>query len=104
MRATIPPSLAFFVLLSLASWSVDANAQDIRDKVAAPPEAGSMSGLIDPDSSIYGIPFGTTEDQFITQFGRPTGYLRLAAGMTGMIYGKTHCFLFAGGQLAGVRI
>jgi hypothetical protein len=24
--------------------------------------------------------------------------------MTGMIYGRTHCFLFVGGQLAGVRI
>lgn len=101
MSKRLTPRFAFLILTSLA---ISADAQDIRSKVAAPPGVVKASEIIDPDSSIYGIPFGTTEDQFIAQFGNPMGYVRLPDGMTGMVYGKTHCFLFAGGQLAGLRV
>ena len=99
-----PGSLYRFSFIAFLSLTVTAYAQDIRDKVAAPPGVPKASEVIDPDSNIYGIPFGTTEDQFIAQFGNPMGYVRLPGGLTGMIYGRSHCFLFAGGQLTGLRI
>lgn len=93
---------SLFTILTLLALT--SGAQDIRDKVAAPPGVAKASEIIDPDSSIYGIPYGITEDQFIAQFGNSMAYLRLPGNLTGMVYGKTHCFLFAGGKLAGLRI
>jgi hypothetical protein len=96
--------MRFFLLLLITLAMPSAFAQDIRDKVAVPATKTKISETIDPDSNIYGIPYGISEDEFIAQFGSPTGYLRLSAGESGMIYGRTHCFLFSNGRLSGVRI
>lgn len=90
-----------FVLLLLLG--VATFAEDIRQKVATPTTT-LLSETIDPENAIYGIPFGTTEDQFIAQFGSPWVYLRLSATETGMVYGRTHCFLFRNGVMSGLRI
>src|ERR1044072_1481143 len=79
-------------------------AQDIRDKVASPAAPERISETIDPDLHIYGIPFGTSEDEFISRFGKPTAYLRLSANESGMVYGKKHCFLFTNSRLSGVYV
>lgn len=89
--------LVFF--LALAGY-----AQDIRCKVQTDTSTEQLTKLIDPDSGIYGIAYGTTEDEFISKFGNPNGYLRLSPGTTAMIYGKSHAFLFSGNKLTGVRI
>ena len=84
--------------------SASVRAEDIRDKVAVPAVRQSIIESIDPDAHIYGIPYGTTEDQFIAQYGSPTGYLRLTATDSAMCYGKSTAFLFTAGKLSGVRI
>src|SRR5947207_10389417 len=88
------------LLLGLAPFTAD----DIRSKVADGKEERKLTRFIDPDKSIFGMAFGTTEDEFIAMHGKPTGYVRLTGDETAMIYGKSHAFIFEGSKLAGVRI
>jgi len=81
-----------------------ASAQDIRDKVVPAAVEEQLPNLIDPDVSIYGIPFGVSEDEFIVRYGNATGYVRITPHESGMIYGRSHCFFFTDGKLSGVRI
>ena len=81
-----------------------ASAQDVRDKVTSAATEATLSNLIDPDASIYGIVCRTSEDEFISRFGKPTGYVRITPHESGMIYGRGHCFFFTDGKLSGVRI
>jgi hypothetical protein len=95
-------TIIFVALLTFASASF--GADDVRSKVYEGKKQKQLTTRIDPDKSIYGIPFGTTEDKFIAAHGKPMGYLRLSAAETAMLYGKTHAFIFDSGKLAGVRI
>src|SRR5262249_41501270 len=79
-------------------------ADDIRPKVADGKNETGLTRRIDPDKSIYGIPFGTREDDFIARHGKPTGYMRLGGAETALVYGKSHAFLFKSGSLVGIRI
>jgi hypothetical protein len=72
---------------------------DVRSKVIGAGKAPALSRQINPDKDIYGIPFGTSEDEFIKAYGKPTGYVRLEGQDTAMLYGTTHA-----GKLVGVRI
>src|SRR6185295_17494075 len=69
-----------------------------------PVSGTSLSNIIDPDKSIYGVQWGSSEDEFIARFGNPTGYIRLNASDTVMLYGKSHAFIFTASKLSGVRI
>ena len=92
------PILAILVLTVCVS--LDVVAQDIRSKVAPTSEIN----IIDPDRSIYGVQWGSSEDEFISKFGRPNGYIRLNDAQTAMLYGKKHAFIFTSSKLSGVRI
>ena len=90
-------------LLILALFVSSTYAFDIRGMV----DGLSSSGLvktIDPDRSIFGVALGTSEDDFIGKYGKPTGYLVINATDSGMIYGKSHFFFFENKKLTGVRI
>jgi TonB family protein len=95
------PILAILVLT--ISLSLDVRAQDVRSKVG-PPSSPSGSNVIDPEKSLYGAQWGCTEDEFISKFGNPTGYIRLNDSETVMIYGKEQAFIFTSTRLSGVRI
>lgn len=95
------PILAILVLT--VAVSLDVGAQDVRSKVG-PTSATSFTNIIDPDKSIYGAEWGISEDDFITKFGRPIGYIRLNGTETVMLYGKEHAFTFTASKLSGVRI
>lgn len=92
------------VFLLVIAQALVCYAQDIRAKVQTERATGQITNVIDPDSSIYGIPYGTTEDEFVAQFGNPMGYMRMSGNTTCMIYGKSHGFIFEDGKLIGVRI
>jgi hypothetical protein len=92
------PILAILILTGAVSLAV--GAQDIRSKVASPSGA-SLTNIIDPDKSIYGEEWGSTEDEFISKFGYPTGYIRLNGAETAMLYGKNHAFIFTASKLSG---
>jgi hypothetical protein len=77
------PILAVLVLTLAAS--LDVVAQDVRSKVA-PSSGTSFTNIIDPDKSIYGAQWDTSEDEFISRFGNPTGYIRLNVAETAMLY------------------
>jgi hypothetical protein len=94
-------SLITFLLVACSTFGA---TNDIRSKVTEPKSYKKLSNRIDPDNHVYGIPLGTTEDQFIEDYGKATGYLRLNSEDTVMIYGKSHAFMFEHGKLAGVRI
>lgn len=95
------PILAILVLT--ISLSLDVRAQDVRSKVG-PPSSPSGSNIIDPEKSVYGAQWGCSEDEFISKFGNPTGYIRLNDSETVMIYGKEQAFIFTSAKLSGVRI
>ncbi len=92
-----------FLALLLFAFTLFA-AEDVRSRVADGGTKSALSSVIDPDKSIYGIPFGTSEDEFIAKCGKPTGYLRLSGAQTAMIYGQSHAFVFEDGKLLGLRI
>ena len=91
------------ILVLVVSVSLDVEAQDIRSKVA-PPSRTSFTNIIDPDKSVYGVQWGSSEDEFISKFGHPNGYIRLNGTETAMLYGKYHAFIFTASKLSGVRI
>lgn len=93
--------LVIFVLTMTISLQV--GAQDIRSKVG-PSSESSFTNIIDPDSGVYGTQWGSSEDEFIKNFGHPTGYIRLNGAETAMLYGKEHAFIFTASKLSGVRI
>lgn len=94
---------ATIAVLVLAA-SCMAAAEDIRDMVKAPEQAAIQTTRIDPDSHIFGIPFGTSEEDFFKRFGKPDGYVRFSGKEAGMLYGKSILFLFDNKQLSGVRL
>ena len=102
LQSFIMKTITLVTLLALASCTFAAD--DVRSKVTEAREQKKLTTRIDPDKSIYGIPFGTTEDEFIGTHGKPMGYLRLNGAETAMIYGKSHAFIFESGKLVGVRI
>ena len=79
-----------------------ADHPDIRDKVVAPSEKDI--DIIVPDQSIYGMPYGSSEEEFMKRFGKPDGYIQLRNRKSGMLYGKSHLFIFTNKRLSGVRI
>jgi hypothetical protein len=76
--------------------------EDIRSKVADATEQAPNNLIIDPDKSIFGIPLGTSEDEIIEKYGKPSGYLRLKGNQTAMIYGKSHALFLNDGKLTGI--
>jgi len=93
-----------FLLLAVFAPAWARADDDVRSKVVGPGKAPAQSRQIDPDKAIYGIPFGTSEDDFIKAYGKPTGYVQLEDQETAMLYGSSHAFLFEKGKLVGVRI
>src|SRR5262245_21848168 len=66
----------FSLLLMLCTSAWSHAADDIRSKVFdAARAARESSRTIHPDKAIYGIAFGTSEDEFIQAHGKPTGYV-----------------------------
>lgn len=61
-------------------------ADDVRSRVAAVDPSNGTT--IVPDVSIYGIPFGASEEQVIARFGKPNGYIQLLNKKSAMLYGK----------------
>jgi TonB family protein len=96
---------SFLAILVLAgTLSLKVKAQDVRSKVAPPSEKAAFTIVIDPDKSVFGAPWGSSEDEFVGRFGSPTGYIRLSGAETVMLYGKSHAFVFTDQKLSGVRI
>jgi TonB family protein len=91
------------ILILTATVALQVEAQDVRSKVGLPSET-SLTNIIDPDKSLYGAQWGSSEDEFINKFGSPTGYIRLNGTDTVMLYGKSHAFIFTAAKLSGVRI
>jgi hypothetical protein len=79
-------------------------AADIRSKVTGPSRTTFRGLEIDPDVSIYGVPFDGSEDEFMKVHGSPDGYVRLSDAHTALLYGRSHAFVFERGKLVGVRI
>jgi hypothetical protein len=59
---------------------------------------------INPDKHIYGIPFGTPENEIKKILGEPNGFLQFSKNHKGIMFGRQHVFLFRDGRLSGVRI
>ena len=60
--------------------------------------------IIDPDCSLFGFPFRTSEQTFIRAVGAPDGCLHVPGNESWLLYGKGCAFLFVNQQLQGVRL
>lgn len=78
---------------------------DVRQRVQSTDEAAQKSqGLIEIGKTIFGHPFGESEDEFIAKEGKPDGYLSLANRRAVLVYGNKTGFIFDEGKLNGIRI
>ncbi|MEW6087906.1 MAG: hypothetical protein AB1498_06330 [bacterium] len=75
---------------------------DNTKKTSAAEKKSMLTAVIDPDKSIFGIVYGTTEDEFKARFGPPLGCRELGKTGREMRYGKKYVFLFEKTKLAGV--
>jgi hypothetical protein len=94
----------FYAVALFVIFMARCGADDIRSKVGQEPGQKATDAVIDPDKSIFGVPSGTTEDEFIAKHGEPVGYMRLNGNTTAMLYGTSTAFLFKKDKLAGVLV
>ena len=62
-----------------------------------------LSPVINPGKSLFGISYGTGEDEFIARFGQPMKSIISGKTDREMMYGKKYIFLFKKTKLAGVK-
>jgi len=94
--------LSHLFLLTLLFLFQISPADDIRSKVTDLNEPGLKNNIIDPDNHIFGMPWGSTEDEVIEAWGKPTGYISFGEDRSGMFFGRHYIFLFDKGKLAGL--
>jgi hypothetical protein len=63
----------------------------------------TFSNQIDPDKSIFGLKYGASKNEVISQFGEPDGYIELRTNESVMVYGRTIGLLMKNDQLNGVH-
>ena len=103
-KATMNAALLLPLIALILHATAALAADDIRSKVGGPSRATFRGLEIDPDTHVYGVPFGASEDDFIKAHGKPDGYIRLNDTDTALLYGRSHAFVFEKGKLMGVRI
>ncbi len=54
---------------------------------------------VDPDTSVYGIGFGSTEAEVLAAFGEPQGIIVINDAKKTLLYGQSHLFTFRNGRL-----
>lgn len=59
---------------------------------------------LDPQGTIYGMPYGTPAEQVVAKLGEPDGSYKTSDESSMLFYGRTHAFLFEKGKLVGLRI
>lgn len=69
---------------------------------SAPSE--ELPRIIDPDRSLFGFPFRTSEQTFIRAVGAPDGCIQVPGKECWLLYGRGCAFLFVDQQLQGVRL
>ncbi len=62
------------------------------------------SRTIDPDSGVYGIPFGATEEELVNDLGNPSGIVHITSNRRALLYGKSHFFVFRNGAFRELMI
>ena len=82
------PSLAC-AQTDLFDWSPSFDSQRFK----------TLDRTIDPDRSVYGLSFGSSEKDLISTFGEPTGVIVLNETRKAYLYGRSHLFVFRNGKL-----
>jgi len=91
-----------YLLIAFALITTSFAAQDDRSKVLEGEPQVELDRIIDPDTSIFGLPLGISEDEFIKKCGKSVGYLRLKRDKLALLYGNSMAFLFESGKLSGI--
>ena len=91
-----------YLLIALALITTSFAAQDDRSKVLEGQPQVELDRIIDPDTSIFGLPLGTSEDEFMKKCGKAVGYMRLKRDKLALLYGNSMAFLFESGKLSGI--
>ena len=59
---------------------------------------------IDPDSSVYGVKFGSTEAEVVAAFGEPQGVIIINIAKKAFLYGHSHLFIFRKGKFRELMV
>lgn len=59
---------------------------------------------IDPDKSVYGVTFGSTEAEVMAEFGEPNGVFVINDVKRAMLYGRSHLFIFRKDKLRELTV
>lgn len=92
-----------FPVFLLAAWQC-AFGQDIRDFVKSNRSPEVEVFEIDPDKQIFGIPYGTSEDDVLKKLGKADGYFRINKNTTAILYGGYCSLIFRNDSLDGVKV
>jgi len=57
-----------------------------------------------PDQSVYGVSFGSTEEDILEQFGVPNGIIVISESKKALLYGSSHLFILKKGKLRELRL
>ncbi len=59
-----------------------------------PSRFNNRSRIINPDASVYGVPFGTSSKEMVVAFGQPSGIIMINDFKKALMYGSSHLFIF----------
>ena len=99
LRRILPPLLAGAILPALPATEILPSAVEVPAGlfVEKPRE-------IDPDQQVYGLKFGSTEEEMVAAFGRPTGVVRIDPQHVALLYGRRHAFVLLNGSFTELQI
>ena len=96
----------FVVLLLVALVAPPAWAQSVFELRPNhnPSFYNARTKVIDPDRSVYGVDFGSTEKQVLAALGDPTAVVALGGSKKGYLYGKSQMLVFRKGKLREMHV
>lgn len=97
------------ICLVLLSLAIIAATPAVADTVTLeqrykPSKFRDLDRRIDPNAAVYGLPFGSSEEQTRATFGAPRGVILLNEGYKLYLYGKSHFFVFRRGKFIELNV
>ncbi|MCZ6803952.1 MAG: hypothetical protein O7D86_08480 [Proteobacteria bacterium] len=90
--------MQFLIILFLTLISSQTLATELFDGDYNLEYFHNRTKIIEPDVSVYGLKFGSTEEEIINEFGKPNGVISANWRVKILLYGKRHWFYLIEGK------
>jgi len=91
------------VLVVLLAAPVHAETVTLNHEYS-PKKFRSLDRKINPDVSVYGLKFGSSEESVRETFGDPQGVILINDTRKALLYGQTHLLVFRNDKLVELRV